>query len=384
MTLTSIHSSALPNTLTPQIDNDDLLYQIAITKISKVGHKNAKRLIAHFGTPKNVFKASKKELSEIFGIGDARVTEIKSDIPLQKAYKELAYNKEHGIRAIFFNDEDYPRRLREVEDGPIVIYVRGNADLNPERMISVVGTRKPSNLGAHLCSRLIEDLKEYNPTIVSGLAFGVDAIAHRTALECGLPTIGVVAHGHGDMYPAQHRSLAERMSANGAVLSEFTHNITAEREFFPMRNRIIAGLGDAVVVVQTAKKGGSMISADLANAYSRDVFTFPGRVGDQAFQGCNLLIKENRAQLIESAADLAFQLGWDQPKPKVFQTELFAQLTEQEAALVDLFKDAPELSIDQISARAKLPLSQLSNLLLQMEFKSILLSHPGKKYSLFT
>lgn len=363
------------------IEVDNQIYQIAITKIPKIGAKNAKKLVAHFGHPRYIFHASRKELSAIFGIGDQRINEIKSSKALEIAHQELEYNQANGIRSVFFQDKDYPQRLKEIEDGPLVIYVKGNAGLNPERMISIVGTRKPCPFGLRLCEQLIDQLKEYNPTIVSGLAFGVDACAHKSALNHGLPTLGIVAHGLADIYPVRHRTLARKMTEQGAVISEFTHNITAEREFFPMRNRIIAGLADALIVVQTAKKGGSMISADLANAYNREVFTFPGRVGEPLAAGGNLLIKQNRAHLIESGADLAFELGWDQAKP-LLQKELFADLSDTEMKVVEILKDGQSHSLDRLVQLTELAQHVMPSILLQLEFKGLVLAHPGKRFSL--
>ncbi len=361
---------------------NDQIYKIALTKIPKVGNKIGIRLLEHFGSAKSVFEASKKELSEIFGIGDQRVDQIASGIALEKAEKEIKYLEASEAKAYFVLDDDYPRRLKEIADPPMVIYVKGAVDLDAEKVIAVVGTRKPSPYGIAKCEHLLEDLVDYKPLIISGLAFGIDYTAHFKAMKLGLPTIGVVAHGLPEIYPARHRALAEKMSKNGGILTEFTHNIVAEREFFPMRNRIIAGLCDALVVVQTAAKGGSMISANLANNYFKDVFAFPGRAGDHRSAGCNLLIKTNKAQLIESGYDLAFNLGWDQPRPIAVQTKLFETLNNEEQMVVEYLKEKQEAGIDELSIQCKLSNSQISNVLLQLEFKGLLDVGPGKRFTL--
>jgi len=360
----------------------DAVFNLAITKIPKIGHKNAKKLIAHFGSARKVFQASKRELADVFGIGDKRISEIKSSRAIEEAEAILTLHEKHGIKTLYFEDKEYPSRLREIEDGPIVIHTRGDADLNPKRMIAMVGTRKATSSGKYLCEKLIDELKGYHPTIVSGLAIGIDATSHRAALHAGLPTIGVVAHGLSDIYPARHRGLASKMLEQGGILSEFEYDTKAEREFFPMRNRIIAGLSDGLVVVQTARKGGSMISADLANAYHREVFAFPGRVGDATSSGGNLLIKNNRAQLIESAEDLAYHLGWDQPCDAGRQPLLFPDLSPVESTIVDLLKPVDALSFDQLAFQAKMPQDELSGTLLGLEFKQVLVALPGKRFAL--
>jgi len=360
----------------------DQIYKIALTKIPKVGNKIGRRLLDHFGSAPAVFSASKQDLGEVFGIGDQRVSYILSKKPIEIAEKELKFVEKSKAKAFFVQDENYPRRLKEIVDPPLVVYSKGEVNLDNDKVIGIVGTRKPTSYGLTMCDLLLEDLKEYNPLIVSGLAFGIDACAHQNSLRLGLPTLGVVAHGLPNIYPARHKSLAEKMMKNGGLLTEFTHNIEAEKEFFPMRNRLIAGLCDAVVVVQTADRGGSMISAELANAYFKDVFAFPGRSGDHHSSGCNRLIKENKAQLIESGADLAFNLGWDQPKPIATQTAMFQTLTDKEQRVIAYLRDFDEANIDQLSMNCKLSNGEISAVLLQLEFKGLIIPSPGKRFSL--
>lgn len=360
----------------------DQIYKIALTKIPKVGNKIGRRLLDHFGSASKVFSATKQDLADVFGIGDQRVSFILSQKPIEMAAKELKYLEKSGARALFVNDEGYPRRLKEIADPPLVVYTSGNVDLNNDKVIGIVGTRKPTSYGLSMCDFLLEDLKEYNPLIVSGLAFGIDACAHQNCLKLGIPTLGVVAHGLPNIYPARHKNLAKKMAKNGGLLTEFTHNIKAEKEFFPMRNRIIAGLCDAIVVVQTADRGGSMISAELANAYFKDVFAFPGRSGDHHSAGCNRLIKENKAQLIESGADLAFNLGWNEPRPIATQTALFQTLTAKEQSVIAYLRDFEEANIDQLSMKCEMTNGEISAVLLQLEFKGLVIPSPGKRFSL--
>ncbi|NNE29243.1 MAG: DNA-protecting protein DprA [Saprospiraceae bacterium] len=361
---------------------EEMVYKIGITRIGGIGPRNARKLINHFGSPKKVFDAPKKELQNIFGIGDKRLGEIKSGVALSKAEKELASIRSSGVRALYFEDDDYPRRLKQLPDAPIVLYWLGECDLNSATFLSVVGTRKPSAHGLQQCARIIQELKPFNPVIVSGLAYGIDVCAHRAALENDLKTIGVIAHGLDDIYPASHRSLTKKIQQSGGLLTEYPGHVKAEREFFPMRNRIIAGLSDATLVIETKKRGGSMITADLSNGYSRDVLALPGRPGDEYSEGCNWLIKKNKAQLVDSAEDIADYLGWMVKSPKAIQSKLFNELSQEEYQIVKLFEVEKLLSIDQIAILADLPQSQLAKLLLELEFKSVLTCLPGKRYKL--
>jgi len=360
----------------------DQIYKIALTKIPKVGNKIGKRLLDHFGSAANVFSASKDDLSDVFGIGDQRVSYILSEKPIEVAEKEVKYLEKSGGIVRFVKDDNYPRRLKEIADPPLVVYIKGEVDLDNDKVVGIVGTRKPTSYGLAMCDLLLEDLKEYNPLIVSGLAFGIDACAHQNCLKLGLPTLGVVAHGLPNIYPARHKNMVDKMVTNGGLLTEFTHNIEAEKEFFPMRNRLIAGLCDAVVVVQTATQGGSMISAELANNYFKDVFAFPGRSGDHNSSGCNKLIKENKAQLIESGADLAYNLGWDEPKPIATQTAMFQTLSPKEQTVISYLRDFDEANIDQLSMKCAMTNGEISAVLLQLEFKGLVIPSPGKRFSL--
>ena len=288
----------------------------------------------------------------------------------------------HGIRPLFYLDDDYPQRLKHYPDSPTMLYYKGNAALNVPRMVAIVGTRRPSSQGIHACEELVGGLQPYDVTIVSGLAYGIDISAHRKCLSLSIPTIGVLGHGLERIYPAQHQSVARAMSDSGGLLSEYPSQTLPDREHFPMRNRIIAGLCDALVVVETRKKGGSMISAHIANDYNKDVFAFPGRVKDSCSEGCNALIKSHKAALIESAEDIAYIMRWEENSPQAVQKQLFVELTEAEKIIVDLLGQYEPIGIDQLTNKLKISNSQMASLLLGLEFKGIIRALPGKQFVL--
>jgi DNA processing protein len=263
-----------------------------------------------------------------------------------------------------------------------MLYFKGKANLNAARTVGIVGTRKPTPLGISNCENLVEQLKQFDVQIISGLAFGIDGAAHKASVEHNIQNIGVVAHGLDRIYPAEHKSLAASMMKCGGLISEFPSNTIADKERFPMRNRIIAGLSDALVVVETALSGGSMISADMAFNYNKDVFAYPGRVQDKYSQGCNLLIKRQKAALIENATDLASQMMWDQlDQTKIVQTAMFTELNENEKIIVSEL-EKQDTGIDQLAYILKLTPSEMAALLLEMEFKGLVKSIPGKRYVL--
>ena len=362
---------------------DDLVYKIALTLIPKVGPVTARQLLSYAGSPEEVFRCSKKALMRIPGIGPAIAEAISAQTVLSSAEKELQILFQNKIKPIFITDEAYPGRLRHFPDSPLLLFYQGSADLNPARCISIIGTRKPSPYGISFCEDLIQGLWPYSPTIVSGLAYGIDITAHRKAHEIGLPTIGVMAHGHGHFYPSEHRSVGRRMLENGGLLCEYTYNTAAEKEYFPLRNRIVAGICDALIVVETGPEGGSMITAQFANEYNKDVFALPGRANDPASVGCNLLIKTHRAQLLESPEDLVQALTWDeQQRRQGVQQSLFSELEPEEKKIVDLLGQNQEAYIDDLVAWSGKSPGTLAALLLDMELKGIVRTLPGKRYSL--
>lgn len=359
--------------------SNDLLYQIALTLVPGIGPIQAKSLIRQFGTAAAIFKAPVKKLEVIDQIGAVRAGAIKSFTGFEAAEQEMAFMEKYKIRPLFFTDDAYPKRLQHCYDAPVMLYYRGTADLNATHVISIIGTRNNTDYGRQFCEKLIADLSGRPVLVVSGLAFGVDAIAHKAALQNGLPTVGVLAHGLDTMYPTQHKSLARDMLANGGLLTEFMQETKPDKHNFPRRNRIVAGIADATIVVETAVKGGSMITAELAYNYNRDVFALPGRTTDSKSAGCNYLVRHNRATLLTDAQQLVEALGWEKKKvsPAV-QRQMFINLSEQEQLIVDLLRTKEALHIDEIYLASGLSSSAVAAALLNLELQGFVLSLPGK------
>ncbi|MEJ7682267.1 MAG: DNA-processing protein DprA [Segetibacter sp.] len=318
---------------------NDLLYQIALTLVPNIGPVQAKILTEHFANAEEIFKASKKELGHIEGIGEVRAKCIKMFGNFSAAEKEIEFVEKYKIQTLFLKDENYPKRLLNCYDSPTLLYYRGNADVNSSKVISIIGTRNNTDYGRQQTEQLIYELQNLQVLIVSGLAYGIDAIAHKAAVQNNLPTIGVLAHGFDIIYPSAHAGLAKQMLQNGGLLTEFKKETLPDKHNFPRRNRIVAGMSDATIVIETAVKGGSMITAELANGYNRDVFAFPGKVTDSKSAGCNHLIKNNKAILLTDAAHLIEMLGWNtkKAKPKK-QKELFISLTKRRTGISGCFK----------------------------------------------
>ena len=364
---------------------EDLLYRVALTKIPKVGAVTARLLIQHFGNAEAIFKASHAHLTRVIGVGDGIAQSIlKADV-LNWAEKELDFLDKHAVQVLYHTDKNYPKRLLQINDCPPLLYYKGNADLNHGRIVGVVGTRKPNSYGIRLCEALVAGLQKYNVLIISGLAFGIDGVAHRQCLESGIPTVGVMGNGLQRIYPYEHRDLAHRMCENGGLLTEFPSDQDPESMHFPMRNRIIASCCDALLVVQTAPKGGSMITAQFAADFNKEVFAVPGPAQDKAAAGCHLLIKEQHARLTETAEDIAEVMRWqDLDAKKAIQTRLFVDLTPAEQGIVAILDEYAEegIFIDVLSYRTQLSHSTIAAHLLNLEFKGLVASLPGKKYAL--
>lgn len=370
------------------METSTLKYRIALTKLKGIGPVLAKNLLAYFGDVVPIFEESMRLLSAVQGIGATLAKEIveQRDKALLLAEKEIEFLQKRDVRPVFFTDKAYPYRLKECLDAPLMLYVRGNCDFNSGKFLAVVGTRKVSAYGKDLCQHLVQDLstKHTDLTIVSGLAYGVDVCAHKAALKAQMPTIGVVAHGLDTIYPPAHYAVADKMLERGAVLSEYTSGTFPDAPNFVQRNRIIAGMCDAVVVVESAQKGGALITAEFANSYNRDVYTFPGRVGDVASQGCNNLIMYNKAALIQSAEDLERMMGWDVTKSDVAQQQSFRfeELSKEEQKVVVFLAKEREAHINVISNVTGIPIAVISSLLIEMEFKDIVKCLPGSNYRL--
>lgn len=360
----------------------ETIYQIALTLLPGVGDVLAKNLIAYCGSPEAIFNEKKAALEKIPGIGKGIATKIKAATPLQRAEKEWLYTQKNNITTLFYLDETYPKRLKHCSDSPILLYYRGKGDLNPDKALSIVGTRNATSHGRALTEKLVHDLKSYDATIMSGLAYGIDITAHKAAVDAELPTIGVLAHGLDRIYPALHAKIAEQMLDKGGLITEFPSETNPDRENFPKRNRIIAGLADATIVVEAAEKGGALITAELAGSYNRDVFAVPGRVDDKFSAGCNKLIYLNRAAILRSAADLEFYLGWQttEASPKHVQPKLFIDISPEEAPIADLLRQGGKMHIEDLCTQAAMPVSKVLNTLFNLELKGAIRVHPGKVY----
>jgi DNA processing protein len=362
----------------------DLLYQIGITLIPGVGDVNARKIIAYCGGVEAVFKEKKVALLKIPGVGQTIADAITKHDVLERAEKEIKFIVKHNITTFFFLDKGYPERLKHCDDSPVMLYYKGNAEMNVNKVIGIVGTRNATEYGKRICQDIVEGLASHDVLIISGLAYGIDVHAHRAALEYGLNTIGVLGHSLNRLYPATHKPTAEKMINQGGLLTDFMSDTTFLPENFPKRNRIVAGMCDAVVVIEAAKEGGALITADIANSYNRDVFAIPGRVGDHYSEGCNKLIKTNKAALIASANDIIYQLGWETMKEKKatnVQKQLFVELTADEQKIVDLLQEG-SMSVDMISIKANLQASKAAAILLNLEFTGIIKCLPGKMYTL--
>lgn len=361
-----------------------LLHQVALTFLKNIGPTLAKSLIAHFGSPEEVFNAPAAKLLKVPGIGEKTVSQLDFDTALKRADKELDFVDKNGIEVIFYTDNRYPKRLKNCNDSPVLLYAKGNSDLNSKRIISIVGTRNATDYGKQLCKALVDELQQHDVLVVSGLALGIDVAVHKECLKLNTPTVGVLGHGLDRIYPSQNRSTAEKMLENGGLLSEYPSGTVPDRENFPQRNRIVAGIADATIVVEASIKGGALITAEIANSYNRDVFAFPGRIGDEFSEGCNFLIRNNKAALLTSAADLAYILGWENgknSKPVLEQFVLPIDLSSEERLIFEIIQqyNGP-LAIDDLSIKTNMTTSKLAMNLLNMEMQGYIRSLPGKMY----
>ena len=365
--------------------NETLKYQIALSMLPGIGGVLARNLVAYVGSVEEIFTSSLPALQKIPGIGEFNARKIKNSSVLDKAEKELEFIHKNNIQTSFYTDSGFPRRLKNCIDAPVILYSKGNVKFDVQRVISIVGTRNATDYGKEVVDALIKSFAErgYEILVVSGLAYGIDIHAHRSALKYNVPTIGVVAHGLNKLYPALHKETAAKMQEQGGLVSDFHSRTKIDPQNFIKRNRIIAGLADATIVVESAEKGGALITADIASSYNRDVFAFPGRAGDAYSKGCNQLIRNSGANLIEGIDDLEYFMGWEVIEQKdVFQSSLFIDLLPEEQKIVDLLRAEGELFIDQISAELKLPVSRVSIHMINLEFKNVLTALPGKMYKL--
>jgi len=365
-----------------ELEQTELLYTLALLQVPGVGNNNARALLSRCGSAEAVFRSKTKVLESIPGIGPKVAAAVRQNIELKLAEQELNYILKQNINLLHYQQAAFPQRLKRCADYPLLLFMKGQAELNSQRMIAVVGTRKATPYGLGLSRQLILGLSALNVTIVSGLAYGIDISAHRAALEAGLPTLAVLGNGLGRIYPAAHKQVAEKMLEKGGLLTELWHETEPDKENFPKRNRIVAGMVDAVVVVEAAQNGGALITAELANGYNRDVFAFPGRVNDVSSAGAHQLIRQNKAALLTSADELMEALNWlpAQEEVKARQMQLFVELETEEQAVLDMLGLAPQLSVDQLCFQSDLALSRLASILLALEFKGLVRALPGKYY----
>jgi DNA processing protein len=362
---------------------ENLLHQVALSLIEGVGPITARLLLAHFGDAQSVFEARPRELVAFSGITDTIARSISQGQALHLAERELHWLERYQITPLFIQDQAYPERLRRIDQAPIILYYRGSCPFNNLRTVGIIGTRQPSTEGLVNVERLVEELAPYQPMIISGLAYGIDIAAHRAALNYQLPTIGVLGHGLQHLYPVRHKKTAQAMLENGGLLTEYPFTTKPDPRHFPMRNRIVAGLCDALIVVETARKGGSIITVEYANNFNRDVFAIPGRLHDRTSAGCNWLIKTHKAALLESASDIGYVMRWDaHNKPPAEQLQLFDTLNEDEKLVVALLKEHENLPIDRLSIDTQLSAGALATVLLEIECKGLIRTLPGKRYML--
>src|SRR5690606_5996476 len=360
------------------MEDDHLIHCIALSLLKGIGPVNARNLVAYCGGVEPLFTdpAVRRSLAKVPGIGPALAASIMAPAVVRQAEKELADVRKHQLRVLFYLDPAYPARLPHCPDATVLLFVKGNADLDPARSVSIVGTRTPTEQGKRLCMDLVEGLADSGALIVSGLAYGIDIIAHRTAIRNGLATVGCVAHGLDRIYPGEHAATAQEMCMEGALISELTSGSTFAPGNFPARNRVIAGLSDCTIVVESGTKGGSLITADIANSYDREVMAVPGRPSDTYSIGCNRLIQQNRAHLVTSAQDVLRLMEWlpeDRKKTPV-QAALFTELMPEEQALVDLIKAQGKIDIDTLCFRSKMQPHKAAGILLNLEFNGVVRS----------
>jgi len=360
-----------------------LKHKIALGIIPGIGDINARKLVSYLGSVEAVFSEPYRNLIKIPGIGSELAKYITERSYLDTAGNEIKYLTKNNIRTYFYLDTDYPYRLRQCDDSPVVFFFKGKCDLDSTKILSIVGTRNATTRGKEICDKIISGLAADFPdlVIVSGLAYGIDISSHKAALASDLPTIAVLGHGLSTIYPSIHKPIAESIIKNGGLLTDFLSDVLPERNNFIRRNRIIAGLSDATLIIESGAKGGALITADIANSYNRDVLAVPGRPADQWSAGCNSLIKYNKAALIESAEDVKYFLNWktEKSKPSIQKT-LFSELDDTEKSIFELLSANGELTIDSICRSLDIPVFKISSILLQMEFKGFIKCYPGNLY----
>lgn len=363
---------------------NDLVYQLALTQVPHIGPVQAKILVEHFGTATAIFKARTSQLEKIEGIGPVRAAAIHKHTDWEEAEKEIAFIEKYKIRSLFLTDKDYPQRLLHCYDAPTLLFYRGEANLNASRIIAIIGTRSHTDYGKQVTENLVKELAGMEVLIVSGLAFGIDALAHKAAIKHDLPTVGVLGHGLDIIYPSQHTPLAKDMiKQGGGLLTEFRSDTKPDKHNFPARNRIVAGMSDATIVIETGIKGGSMITAELANSYNKDVFAYPGKITDSKSAGCNYLVRTNKAMLLTDTQELIDMMGWANTRERTTkQQDLFVTLNTDEQKLAHILGQKETVHIDELNMHSGLSSSMVAAAILNMELQGVVQCLPGKRYKL--
>lgn len=360
----------------------ELLYTLALQHVPNIGDIIAKRLIQHCGSAEAVLKEKKQHLLKIDGIGSVIMGDLFEGHHLKEAEKEIEFIKENNIKVTYFKDDDYPEKLKHCIDGPILLFQSGAINLKQQRLISIVGARKITTSGMAFCEDLVEKLAIYNPVIISGFAYGTDITAHKTAMKHHLQTIGCLAHGLNQIYPAVHKKYMVDMEKNGGFFTDFWSSDTFDKNNFLKRNRIIAGLSEATIVIESAEKGGSLVTADIANSYNRDVFAVPGRTTDLQSMGCNNLIKHQKAHMLTTPLDVPYILNWQlekDTKPAI-QKQLFVELDDIEKIIYNYLKEKEKQLLDVIAIECQMPIFKVASVLLNMELKGVIRPLPGKLF----
>ena len=362
--------------------DNDLIYILALQNVPGIGDTTAKKLINHCGSAEAVFKEKKGNLLKIDGIGSVTIGDLFSKNYFEKAQNELKFIKSENIKCHYFTSKSYPERLKHCIDSPILLFEAGNINLNKKHIISIVGTRKITTSGIAFCEKLVEELSIYNPIIVSGFAYGTDITAHKAAIKNNLQTVGCLAHGLNQIYPKVHKKYMVEVERNGGFFTDFWSSDTFDKNNFLKRNRIIAGLSEATIVIESAERGGSLVTADIASSYNRDVFAVPGRITDSQSMGCNNLIKYQKAQLLSNPLDIPYILNWqleNDVKP-VIQKQMFVELDEQEKIIYNYLKENDKQQLDIIALNCNMPIFKIAGILLNMELKGVVRPLPGKLF----
>ncbi|MEP2771901.1 MAG: DNA-processing protein DprA [Fulvivirga sp.] len=359
------------------------LSQLALNFIPGIGSYSIKQLISYCGSAEAVFKTNKSKLLKIPGIGPAAADLIINQKPFEKAETELTRADKEGVEVLLYTDKAYPQRLKHINDAPTLLYYKGTTDLNKTKIVSIVGTRKATPYGKEFTEHLVKELKAHDALVISGLAYGIDICAHKAALSNEMDTVGVMASGINIVYPSVHREVSQKMLTQGGLLTEHSYDVKPDPHKFPARNRIIAGMADAIVIVEAAKKGGALITAEVANGYNRDVFAVPGNIGEAYSEGCNNLIKSNKAHLLTGIKDLEYIMNWEASENTPSKALDLSGLAQSELTVVKhLTEHKNGILLDNLSWQTEMPVNQLASILLNLEFKGFVNSLPGKRFKL--